>query len=91
MAFAPDGQTLAAAAETGDDDGTVLLWDLADRAKPRRLGEPLTGHSDWVGSVAFAPDGRTLATATAASDGDDGTAAVGSGRPGQAAAASVSR
>ena len=42
MAFAPDGQTLATA--DGSDDGTVLLWDLADRAKPRRLGEPLTGH-----------------------------------------------
>ena len=47
------------------EDGTVLLWDLADRAKPRRLGEPLTGHSDAVISVAFAPDGQTLATAGA--------------------------
>ena len=46
----------------------MLLWDLADRAKPRRLGEPLTGHSDEVIAVAFAPDGQTLATA-----GGDGT------------------
>ena len=46
----------------------MLLWDLADRAAPRRLGQPLTGHSCWVGSVAFAPDGRTLATG-----GGDGT------------------
>jgi WD40 repeat protein len=43
--------------------------DVADPAAPRRLGAPLTGHTEPVNSVAFAPDGRTLATA-----GDDGTA-----------------
>ena len=26
------------------------------------LGEPLTGHTDWVYSVAFSPDGKTLAS-----------------------------
>jgi WD40 repeat protein len=63
VAFAPDGRTLASTS----DDGTVILWDLADRAQPRRLGQPLTGHTGQVGPVAFAPDRRTLATA-----GDDG-------------------
>ena len=52
MAFAPDGRTLASA---GDGDETVLLWDLADRAKPRRLGEPLTGHSDGVTRCGVRP------------------------------------
>ena len=44
----------------------MLLWDLTDPARPRRLGEPLTGHTDDVSAGAFAPDGRTLATASAA-------------------------
>ena len=58
VAFAPDGHTLA----TGSDDGTVILWDLTDPTRPRRIGDPLTGHTDAVYSVAFAPDGHTLAT-----------------------------
>jgi WD40 repeat protein len=43
----------------------VILWDLTDRTRPTRLGQPLTGHTRLVDSVAFAPDGRTLATASA--------------------------
>jgi WD40 repeat protein len=61
VAFAPDGHTLA----TGSFDRTVILWDVSDRAHPRRLGQPLTGHSGTVFSVAFAPDGHTLATGSA--------------------------
>jgi len=61
VAFAADGRTLA----TASFDGTVLLWDLTDPAPPRRLGDPLTGHTGSVLSVAFAADGRTLATASA--------------------------
>ncbi len=42
----------------------MILWDVTDPARPHRLGQPLTGHTDAVVSVAFAPDGRTLATAS---------------------------
>ncbi|HEV7452880.1 MAG TPA: hypothetical protein VGO16_16140 [Pseudonocardiaceae bacterium] len=41
-----------------------MLWDVSDRDRPRQLGQPLTGHTRAVYSVAFAPDGRTLATST---------------------------
>jgi WD40 repeat protein len=59
LAFAPDGRTLA----TASSDQTVLLWDVTDPARPRRLGDPLTGHTTAVMSVAFTPDGNTLVTA----------------------------
>jgi WD40 repeat protein len=60
VAFSPDGHTLA----TASTDNTVILWDLTDRNRPQRLGQPLTGHTDTVDSVAFSPDGHTLATAS---------------------------
>ena len=61
MAFNPAGTTLA----TASWDGTVILWDLSDPAAPTRIGQPLTGHTDAVSSVAFTPAGTTLATASA--------------------------
>ena len=42
----------------------MLLWDVTDPTRPRRLGDPLTGHTNGVTAVAFAPDGHTLATAS---------------------------
>ena len=53
MAFSPDGKTLA----SGSYDDTVRLWDVATG---RPIGQPLTGHTGVVTSVAFSPDGKTL-------------------------------
>jgi WD40 repeat protein len=57
VALSPNRRLLAA----GTADRTVLLWDVTDPYRPRRLGQPLTGPGDVVFSVAFSPDGRTLA------------------------------
>jgi hypothetical protein len=50
---------------TGGADGAVLLWDVHDPNRPRRVAGPLAGHSGSVASVAFSADGRTLATGSA--------------------------
>jgi hypothetical protein len=55
VAFAPDGQTLAAA---GDGNPAVHLFDL----KQRELRQTLPGHKDKIWSMAFSPDGKLLAT-----------------------------
>ena len=52
-----DGRILAA----GTNEGSVWLWNLADPARPARLGQLLTVRDDFVYSVAFSPDGKILA------------------------------
>jgi WD40 repeat protein len=39
----------------------VRLWDVATG---RAVGQPLTGHTGGVNSVAFSPDGKILASAS---------------------------
>jgi WD40 repeat protein len=40
-------------------DNTVILWDVSTR---QPIGNPLTGHTQPVRSVAFTPDGKLLAS-----------------------------
>ena len=46
----------------GGPGGRVRLWNVADPARPRPLGWPLTEVSALVYSLAFSPDGDTLAS-----------------------------
>ncbi|HEY9817283.1 MAG TPA: hypothetical protein V6D20_16000, partial [Candidatus Obscuribacterales bacterium] len=54
LAFSPDGQFIC----TGDHQGQVYLWRVADGLQHASL----EGHDNWVRSVVFSPDGMTLAT-----------------------------
>ena len=55
LAFSPDGQLLAS---TGGDGTQVVLWEMRTHHQSTRL----TGHTDFVHSVAFSADGRLLAS-----------------------------
>jgi WD40 repeat protein/DNA-binding SARP family transcriptional activator len=57
VAFSPDGQLFAA----GAIDGTVFLWDFAER----RLIRTYTGHTSLINVVVFNPHGATLASGAA--------------------------
>lgn len=67
VTFSPDGRTLAtittSAIAGAPGDGTVRLWNVSDRANPAPLGQPLSGYTSPVRTVAFSPNGQTLATA----------------------------
>jgi WD40 repeat protein/DNA-binding SARP family transcriptional activator len=56
IAFSRDGGLLA----TGDENGLIVLWDLAKHAPIGRPWRP--GHGALVTTVAFSADGRTLAS-----------------------------
>jgi WD40 repeat protein len=57
VAFSPDSQTLALAAE-GDKQGEVQLWNVASRT----LASPITDAAQGVEAVAFSRDGATVAS-----------------------------
>jgi len=68
VAVSPDGERLA----SGGLDKNVKIWDVtaidADPKGPARsntrLLYTLSGHTNYVNSVAFSPDGRTIASAS---------------------------
>jgi WD40 repeat protein len=53
---------------SGDEAGTVKLWDLGDREAGALV---FRGHQGWVNDVAFGPEGRLAASA-----GEDGRVLV---------------
>ena len=46
------GSAAARYVVSGSDDNTVRIWNMETG---RQVGEPLTGHTDWVWSVAISP------------------------------------
>ncbi|WP_173095232.1 WD40 repeat domain-containing protein [Actinomadura verrucosospora] len=59
VAYSPDGRYLAA----GFASGAVMLWDMRDPSRPRRVGAPFIGFDSSV-MLAFAAGGRRLVTAS---------------------------
>ncbi|MFJ5288570.1 hypothetical protein [Streptomyces sp. NPDC088348] len=62
VAFSPHGHLLATG---GGGDGSVRLWSVSARSRPKSLGPPLKGHIRSAMSLALSPDGRTLAVGDA--------------------------
>src|SRR5262249_38592149 len=56
VAFSPDGSTLASASA----DSTIRLWDVNDPKQLRPIGQPLTGHLNWVEAATFSTHGQLL-------------------------------
>lgn len=42
---------------SGSDDGTIIVWDMEDKNKPKKI-EKLTGHKLGFYSVSWSPNGR---------------------------------
>ncbi|MFD9737627.1 TIR domain-containing protein [Umezawaea sp. NPDC059074] len=58
IAYSSNGRYLA----VGFDSGAIMLWDLADPLRPRRVGEPFIAFDHAV-TVAFAAKDSRLVTA----------------------------
>ena len=56
MGLSPDGKILASESL----DNTIRLWDVYTGEQKKTL----TGHTDWVWTIAFSPDNKTLASAS---------------------------
>jgi WD40 repeat protein len=72
VAFSPDGKMVAfgycaSYHEVYCTEGGVSLWDVAT-GQPR--GNPLTGHTNSVWSLAFSPDGKTLVSVACGKGGE---------------------
>jgi hypothetical protein len=57
MAFSPADPHILVTATSGNLDGLDTLWNVTDRARPRRLA-----NFEGGAPTTFAPDGRTVAT-----------------------------
>lgn len=64
LVFNPDGDRLA----SGSRDGSIILWNVADKDSVKTLDGPLNGHTGAVTSLIFSPDANTLV-----SGGEDNT------------------
>src|SRR5439155_2967239 len=58
VAYAPDGQTIAA----GHENGTVTAWDVGGRLRWRAPSRATSALS-YIAGLAFLDNGRTLAAA----------------------------
>ncbi|MEB3213875.1 MAG: WD40 repeat domain-containing protein [Leptolyngbyaceae bacterium] len=58
LAFSPDSVTVDPLTRLEDDEehNTVRLWSLDGE----QIGEPFSGHQDYITALAFSPDGQTL-------------------------------
>jgi WD40 repeat protein len=57
VSWSPDGTSIA----SGDEDGNVYVWKVADRQTFFKY----TGHQGPVNVVAWSPDGKFIASGSA--------------------------